>query len=177
MRILVIKGSPHKNGTSNTLAKEFIRGAEESGHTVDVYDAAKGNIHPCLGCDGCGMSGTCVQKDDGNELLGRLLNSDMIVFVTPVYYFGMSAQIKTVIDRFYARSGEISSKRMKAAFIATAWDSNETVMQAIEKHFEIIFNYLHFEDEGKILGKGCGTVSMIPKHYYEDAYLLGKRLK
>lgn len=100
MKILVLAGSPHKNGTSNTLVREFARGAEEAGHSVKIYDAAKGNIRPCLGCDRCGMAGDCVQKDDGNAVLAELLASDMVVFATPVYYFGMSAQLKTVVDRF-----------------------------------------------------------------------------
>ena len=64
MKILILTGSPHKNGTSNTLVKEFIKGAKESGHDIEVYDVAKGNMHPCLGCDFCGMDGDCVQKDD-----------------------------------------------------------------------------------------------------------------
>ncbi len=177
MKILVIEGSPHKNGTSNTLANEFIRGAKESGHSIDFYDAAKGNIHPCLRCDHCVLNGNCVQKDDGNDVLARVLAADLLVFVTPVYYFGMSAQLKTVIDRFYARNGEITRKHKKAMLITTAWDNNATIMSEIEKHFEIIFDYLHFENMGMLFGKGCGTVSMIPKQYYEQAYLMGKNLK
>ena len=110
MNILVLTGSPHKSGTSNTLAKEFIRGAEESGHSVEIYDCAKGNIHPCEGCDFCGMNGDCIQKDDGNKVLNKLLKCDVVVFATPVYYFGMSAQLKMMIDRFYARNGAITVK-------------------------------------------------------------------
>ncbi|MDE6318199.1 MAG: flavodoxin family protein, partial [Lachnospiraceae bacterium] len=93
MNILILCGSPHREGTSNTLVKEFIKGAEEAGHRTTVYDCARGNIHPCLGCECCGMNGDCVQKDDGNEVLKKLLAADAVVFATPVYYFGMSAQL------------------------------------------------------------------------------------
>ena len=64
MNILVIESSPHKHGSSNLLADSFIRGAEEIGHTVTVFDAGHAIIRPCLGCEVCGMSGPCCQKDD-----------------------------------------------------------------------------------------------------------------
>ena len=102
MKILVIESSPHKHGSSNLLAAEFRRGAEEAGHDVTVFDAGHTKLNPCLGCGACGMSGPCVQKDDMTVLREQLLDSDMAVFVTPLYYFGFSAQLKTVIDRFTA---------------------------------------------------------------------------
>ena len=68
MNILVIESSPHKHGSSNLLADQFIKGAKESGHQVTVFDAARADLHPCLGCDFCGMNGPCSQKDDGEKL-------------------------------------------------------------------------------------------------------------
>lgn len=177
MKIIVLKGSPHQNGTSNTLANEFIKGAKDSGHEIEEIDLAiRDKIHPCLGCDHCGMNGDCVQRDDGNEILSKILNADAICFVTPVYYFGMSSQLKMMVDRFYARNGAITSKRLKAVLITTAWNNDTTVMDGISKHFDIIFDYLKFQDRGRLYGKGCGTVSMIPEHYYQEAYNLGKNI-
>lgn len=176
MKILVLAGSPHKNGTSNTLAKEFIRGAQESGHAVTIYDAAKGNMHPCLGCGHCGMAGDCIQKDDGNAVLEQILDADTVVFTTPVYYFGMSAQLKMVIDRFYARNGAITKKNMKAALIATAWNDDKVVMKGIQTHFELLFDYLNFQNAGMLFAKGSGTVSMMPNRYRQQAYTLGKTI-
>lgn len=92
MRIVIIKGSPHKKGSSNMLAEQFIKGAQEAGHTIVELDVAHMDIHPCLGCEHCAMDGPCVQKDDINEIRDSLLSTDMAVFVTPVYYFGMAAQ-------------------------------------------------------------------------------------
>ena len=176
MNILILTGSPHKKGTSNTLVEAFQRGAKESGHQIEVYDCARGNIHGCLGCDACGMNGSCVQKDDGNQVLEKLLMADLVVFATPVYYFGMSAQLKTMIDRFYARNGAITGKHMKASLLATAWDDNAIVMKGIKTHFEIIFDYLNFQNAGMLLAKGSGNVEMMPRHYQEEAYKLGKNL-
>ena len=88
MKITVITGSPRKNGTSNYMADEFIRGAQDSGHDVYRFDSARADVKHCLGCNACGM-GTkpCIHKDDFVELKEHLLNSDVVVFVTPIYYF------------------------------------------------------------------------------------------
>lgn len=176
MKVLVLAGSPHKNGTSNTLVNEFIKGAKDSEKEVEVIDLAKANLHPCLGCDYCGMDGDCCQKDDGNMILNKILEADSILFASPVYYYNVSAQLKTIIDRFYAKTGRITNKRLKACVIMTAWNNNDWTYLAIDKYFDILMDYMHFEDRGRIYGKGCGTVNMIPKHYYEEAYELGKNI-
>ena len=64
MKIVILEGSPNKNGSSNLLAESFIRGAEEAGHSVQIIDAAHANIHSCTGCIHCGYEGPCIQKDD-----------------------------------------------------------------------------------------------------------------
>ena len=103
MKIVVITGSPRKNGTSNFLADEFIRGAEENGHEVFKFDSAKADVKHCISCNSCAFGAKpCIHKDDFVQLSEKLLSSDMIVFVTPVYYFGMSSTLKKVIDRFYS---------------------------------------------------------------------------
>lgn len=67
---------------------------------VQTVDAAHAEIHPCTGCIHCGYEGPCVQKDEMNRIREMILDADMLVFVTPVYYYGMSAQLKTLVDRF-----------------------------------------------------------------------------
>ncbi len=71
---MIIKGSPHINGTSNTIVDEFIKCAKEAHHEIKMFDTAHVNLHRCLGCDCCVMSGECVQKDDGNKLLNGILS-------------------------------------------------------------------------------------------------------
>ena len=107
MKIVVLTGSPQKQGSSNLLAKQFIKGAEEAGHIVLTIDVAHANIAPCLGCINCGFNGPCIQKDEmGSEksalhgIKSEILNADMIVFVTPLYYYGMSSQLKIIIVYF-----------------------------------------------------------------------------
>ena len=178
MKIVVLEGSPNKNGSSNLLADELIRGAREAGHTVQVIDAAHSNIHPCTGCIRCGYEGPCVQKDDVEQFRGIILDADMMVFVTPLYYYGMSAQLKTLIDRFCAFNSSIQSKHMKSALIAAAWNSDSWTFQALESHYQTLVRYLNLTDMGMVLGKGCGSPAMAThSSCTQRAYELGNRLK
>ena len=81
MNILLLTGSPHVNGASNTLASSFEKGAGEVGHLVSRFDAAKANLHPCIGCNIRQGERECVQKDDGAILREKVLNADALVFV------------------------------------------------------------------------------------------------
>lgn len=99
------------------LAKEFVRGAQEAGHIVKIIDVAHANLHPCTGCVHCGYEGPCVQKDDMEIFKDQILHADMIVFVTPLYYYGMSAQLKILIDRFCAINSSITRKAYEVCFV------------------------------------------------------------
>lgn len=177
MKIVVLEGSPHKKGSSNLLAGEFIRGAQSAEHTVQVLDVAHMNIHPCLGCEYCGMNGPCAQKDDVPEIQNALLSADMIVFVTPVYYFGMSAQLKMVIDRFYSYNTKLSAKGLRTVLITAAWGDDMDAVVYLRDHYHKLCRYMNFKDCGMVLGTGCGTVSTTREtKYMKQAYEFGKSL-
>ena len=177
MKIVVLESSPNKNGSSNLLAENFIRGAEETGHSVQVVDVAHANIHLCTGCIHCGYEGPCVQKDDMETIRRQILEADMMVFVTPLYYYGMTAQLKTLIDRFCAFNSSIQSKHMKSALLTVAWNSSDWTFDALEAHYKTLVRYLNLKDMGTVLGYGCGALSMTrSSRYPEMAYNLGKSL-
>ena len=177
MKIAVLESSPNKHGSSNHLAEQFIRGAEEAGHTVTVIDAARADIHPCTGCVRCGYEGPCVQKDDMETIRRQILEADMMVLVTPLYYYGMSAQLKTLIDRFCAFNSSLQSKRMKSALISAAWNADGWTFDALEAHYRTLVRYLNLSDIGTVLGRGCGTPSMTKRSKYaREAYELGRSL-
>ncbi len=177
MKILVIKGSPHQKGSSNLLAQRFIDGAVAGGHEIVVFDAGQAAIKPCIGCDYCGMNGPCVFEDDMVGLIDEILTSDMMVLVSPLYYFGMSAQLKTVIDRFYSFNSLLTAQKIKSALIVASWDDESKALKDIESHYHTLADYLHFDDQGCILGSGCGTVSMTERtNYPEQAYQFGLSL-
>ena len=174
MKILVITGSPRKNGNSNTLAEHFIRGAEEAGHNVVRFDAAFKEVHPCIACNKCGMNGECVFKDDFEFVRKHIVDAGMVVFATPMYYFGISAQIKAVIDRFYAINGSIHVPK-KAALLMTYADNNKRKEKAITDHYEILLDYLGWSDVGKVIAPGVWPVGAVNHTKFpEQAYLLGK---
>lgn len=178
MKIVVLEGSPNQHGSSNLLAGEFIRGAQDAGHTVEVIDAAHADLHPCTGCVHCGYEGPCVQKDDMEQFRKLILGADMMVFVTPLYYYGISAQLKILIDRFCAINSSITRKHMKSALISAAWNADDWTFEALEVHYRTLVRYLDLDDQGMILGKGCGTPSMTGhSHYPAMAYEFGRKLK
>ena len=177
MKIVILTGSYNLHGTSNTLVDEFIRGAKENGNEVVRFDTAHLEIHPCISCNHCGMDDDCVFQDDMVKILDEVESADMLVFATPVYYFSMTAPLKATIDRFYSRTGRISRKRLKTAYIMTCWNTDNSTVEPLIVHYKKLVNYMNYKDEGMIIGKGCGTVSMIPEHFYKEAYELGKKIK
>ncbi len=176
MKILVITGSPRKNGNSNTLADNFIKGAQEAGHSVVRFDSAFKKVHPCIACNKCGMNGQCVFKDDFEFIRNNIVDADAVVFVSPMYYFGISAQIKAVIDRFYAINGQIHVSK-KAALIMTYADTSTKEAQPIINHYETLLNYLGWSDAGKVIASGVWTAGDINHTQYpKQAYELGKKI-
>lgn len=176
MKILVLTGSPRKNGNSNTLADYFIKGAEEAGHQVERFDAAFKNVHPCIACNKCGMNGLCVFKDDFEFVRNHIVDADVVVFATPMYYFGVSAQLKAVIDRFYAINGQIHHPK-KAVLLMTYANTAASEAVPIEAHYDVLLKYLGWEDAGRIIVPGVWPADAV-KHtdYPEQAYKLGKNI-
>ena len=178
MKILVLEGSPNRNGSTHLLADCFRQGAEEAGHAVECIHVAHADIHPCTGCIHCGYEGPCVQNDEMESIRKKVLDADMLVFATPLYYYGMSAQLKTLIDRFCAFNSSIQRKHLKSALLAVAWNSNDWTFEALEAHYRTLVRYLNLEDVGMVLGYGCGTPPMTQhSEFPQQAYHLGNRLK
>ena len=177
MKITVLMGSPNRNGSTAILVENFARGAEEAGHAVDVVDVCHANIHPCTGCVKCGYEGPCVQKDDVEVIRKKLLASDMVVFATPLYYYGMTAQLKTVVDRFCAYNSSLNSRHLKSALLTVAWNADDWTFEALEAHYKTLVGYINFRDCGMVLGYGCGSPSMTKRSRYpQEAYQLGRNL-
>ena len=142
-----------------------------------MIDVAHAKIHPCTGCIHCGYEVPCVQKDDVEFIRKKILDGDMPVFATPLYYYGMSAQLKTLIDRFCAFNSSMQRKHMKSALLTVAWNSDSWTFEALEAHYKTLVRYLNLTDMGMVLGYGCGTPSMTEHSKFpQQAYQLGNRL-
>ena len=117
------------------------------------------------------------EKTVGVAIRSAILSSDMIVFATPLYYYGMSAQLKIAVDRFCAYNSSITRKKMKSALLAVAWNSDNWTFDSLESHYRTLVRYLHFDDQGMVLGRGCGSPGMTRNtEYPEKAYELGRSL-
>ena len=177
MKITVLMGSPNKKGSTAILVEQFKKVAQEIGHQVEVLDVCRMDVNPCIGCVKCGYEGSCVQKDDTAEIRSKLLNRDMIVFATPLYYYGMTAQLKIVVDRFCAYNSSLNSKHLKSTLLTVAWNADDWTFDALVAHYKTLVRYISFDDCGMVLGYGCGTPSMTSRSRYpQAAYLLGKSL-
>lgn len=177
MKICILQGSPNKNGSTSILVENFAKGAKEAGHKIMEIDTAHSNVSPCIGCIRCGYEGECSLSDDMDDFREEILSSDMLVFATPLYYWGMSAQLKTVVDRFCSKNFSIQQKHMKSALLTVAYNSDDWTFDALEAHYDTLVKYLNLNDMGRVLGYGCGTPSMTKfSKYPDEAYELGKRL-
>ena len=169
MKIVVITSSPHpKNeSTSIYLADRFTEGAKSAGHEVFTFDAAHEDTHPCQGCDKCGMDGPCVWNDAiEQKLMPKMLEADLLVLTTPLYYYGMSAQLKTIVDRFYSRTGKLHGK--KSIIMATAYNSADWTMEALSAHYDTLVRYMEWQDVGQVWGVGCGSRSLVERSEFGD---------
>lgn len=177
MKITVITGSPHRKGTSALLADKFIEGANEAGHEIFRFDAAFEEVKPCLACDYCAShDGQCARKDAMNTWYEKMIKSDMIVFVTPLYYYGMSTQIKAVIDRFHANNAKLAGNK-KAMLFATSYGADDWTMEALKKNYESILRFMNWNDAGKLFATGCPVREVIEQtNFPNQAYELGKSI-
>ncbi|MEG1803573.1 MAG: flavodoxin family protein [Lachnospiraceae bacterium] len=178
MNILVITGSAHKYGTSAMLTEEFIKGATEAGHQIKRFDAAFKQVHPCIGCDHCKNTGDgCVFQDDMKDLTEDLVNADAIIFSSPIYYYDINAQIKAVIDRFYANDGRLHHNKKAVLMVTMADDAQDAADGAIAS-FKGMTKFLNWEIAGIVVGIDCGDVEDLKKHeYLFEAYQLGKDIE
>ena len=159
MKIALLQGSPRKQGSSNILAEQFRAGAQSAGHEVVLFDTTQAQIAPCRACEYCHTKGggACFQKDDMERLKELILSSEMLVIATPLYFFNMSAQTKTAIDRMYAFLEQMASCVKKMALLVAANNPNPHIMDCIVANYLSIVNFLGVQNAGMVLAAGCGT--------------------
>ncbi|MDO4561025.1 MAG: flavodoxin family protein [bacterium] len=175
-KVLVLTGSPRRDGNSNTLASQFARGAQEAGHEVARFDAALKKVGPCTACGRCGMNGPCIQNDDFSFVREHLVPADVVAFATPMYYFGISAQLKAVIDRFYAVNGDIHVPK-RAVLMMTYANSAAAEARPIISHYKALLDYLGWKDAGQIIVPGVWPAGAINgTRYPEQARQLGRSI-
>lgn len=176
-KILVISASARKGGNSDTLCDEFIRGARETGSETEKISLCDNKIGYCTGCGVCNSTHQCVQQDDMAEILDRMVRADVIVLATPVYFYTMDAQMKTMIDRTVPRYTEISDKDFY--YIVTAADTDQSMLErtidGLRGFTEDCLPNPH--ERGIIYGTGAWRIGDIKNSpAMRQAYEMGKQI-
>ena len=174
-KVLVLSASFRKHGNSDLLCDEFARGAKEAGHEVEKIFINDKNINFCRGCGVCNTTHKCIQKDDMAEILDKMVSADVIVMATPIYFYTMNGQMKTLIDRTVPRYTETSNTDFY--FIIAAADDNKANMQrALEGFRGFTEDCLDgAKEKGVVYGVGAwkaGEIKNSPA--MQEAYEMGK---
>ena len=178
-KVLILSGSPRKGGNSDILCDEFLKGAVDAGNEVEKIFVAEKNIAMCTGCYFCAKhEGRCAFNVDMGDILQKIIDCDVLVLSSPVYFYSISAQLKAVIDRTVARWTEIANKDL--FYIVTAAeeekDTLDTTLACLHGFARCIDGY---EEKGTLYGKGVyekGAVLNRPELML-IAYEMGNSIK
>ena len=174
-KVLVISASPRREGNSDLLCDQFLRGAEEAGNQAEKIFLRHKKINYCTGCGACQTNrGKCIQKDDMAGVLDKMVAADVIVMATPVYFYTMNAQMKTLIDRTCARYTEVRNKDFY--FIVAAADTSKRAMESTLEGFRAFTSCLSRpKEKGIIYGTGAWKAGEIKgSKAMTQAYEMGK---
>ncbi len=174
--ILVVSSTPRKSGNSGLLCDQFMMGALEAGHQAEKIVLKDKKINYCTGCGSCFKGKACPQKDDMAGILEKMIAAEVIVMATPVYFYTMSAQMKTLIDRTCARYTEINNKEFY--FFATAAVNNKPALERTIDGFRGFTSCLNGpKEKGVILGSGVWNAGDVKKSdAFIQAYEMGKKV-
>mgnify|MGYP002565007077 CR=1 FL=1 len=174
-QVLIISGSPRKGGNSETLCDELQRGCQEAGHRVQKICLRDKQINFCKACYACRKTGTCVQKDDVSGILQEMASADVIVLATPVYFYSMAGQMKTLIDRCLSGGNGLAGKEFY--FIATAAAGKAEMERTIDGLRGFTDCLPGAQVKGVIYGAGAWQLGDIQGNpAMEEAYQMGKNI-
>ena len=176
-KVLLLSGSPRINGNSSLLCDEFAKGAEEAGFETEKINVCRLKVAGCLGCNACYRNGgSCVQKDDMEQIREKMLEADVIVLASPIYFYSMSAQLKAVIDRTYAFFQELAGKTFYHIITCAAPDESltETMIASLRGFTCCVPDA---KEGGIVLGLGTNDAGDVrTTDAMKQAYEMGKNI-
>lgn len=177
-RVLIVSSSPRKGGNSDTLCDQFRKGAEEAGNRVDTVRLAELKIDYCSACYACKTTGHCVKRDDMERLLAKIRSAYVIVLATPVYFYTMCAQLKTMIDRTLGGAQQSGLENKEFYFIATAADGKAAMERTIDGLRGYIECLPGAVEKGVIYGAGAWQLGDIQGNpAMQEAYRMGNGIR
>ena len=155
MNILILSGSPRKGGNTDLLVEAFVKGASPK-HQVEVISVHDYKINPCIGCNSCFTREDykCCQKDDMQIVYDKMAKAEMLVIASPVYFYGLSAQLKAVIDRFHNPIRDTFHIHKMALLLVGAASLPE-LFNSILAQYELCLKFFKLEDMGRVLVRGA----------------------
>lgn len=154
-KIAVLIGSPRKNGNTELLANSFIDGVNQQSNSIEVISVIGKKVNGCIGCDFCYKDSrhNCAQKDDMQEIYQKLADADVIVIATPIYFYGISSQLKCMIDRLHNPIRNTFQVK-KVVLLAVCADTIPTVFDSVQTMYHSILDYFSLKDAGVITVPG-----------------------
>jgi multimeric flavodoxin WrbA len=177
MNILILSGSPRKGGNTDLLVEAFVKGASQR-HHVEVVSVHGYKVNPCMGCNACFKSkdNTCVQKDDMPLVYEKMSQANMLVIASPVYFYGLSAQLKAVIDRFHNLIRDTFPIKKTALLLVGAATLPE-LFDSILTQYQLCLNFFKLEDTGRVLVRGVKDKGDIKNtNALNEAFELGQQI-
>lgn len=178
--ILVVVGSGNIKGNTDTLVDCFIKGAIESGHHVKKVNL-NGDIQGCQGCGACQKNGNkCVIQDKMQSIYPFFESSDTIVLASPLYFWSISARLKSFIDRLYAISTDDEYPQKDTFLLMTSGSKGFYAFEQAVSFYRFFTNALGWNDKGMVLAGGCHKeekCNVINEDYLKEAYFMGYNLK
>lgn len=173
-RIVVLVGSMRKGGNTDLLAQSFVEGASKN-NFVEIVSVADYKVNPCVGCNSCfsRAGNQCFQKDDMSKIYEKLKMADMVVIASPVYFYGISAELKAIVDRLHTpMRNEFQIKKLALLLVGAA--TLPELFDAIKLQYQLILDFFHLEDAGMVLVRGVKDIGDIKKtQALKEAYNLG----
>ena len=175
-RIVVLSGSPRNNGNTQRLVQAFAKGASEH-NEVKVISIRDYKINPCLGCNTCFVreGNQCFQDDDMAKVYESLQKADILMIASPVYFYGISAQLKAIIDRLHTpMRNTFPIKKLGLLMVGAA--TLPELFDSILVQYRLILRFFHLEEAGMVLVRGAKDKGDITEESLQEAYELGKSI-
>lgn len=182
-KVCILNGSPRPNGNTKELIRRFTKGAEAAGHEVICFDLQKMAIHGCLGCckGGKDESSPCVQKDDMEKIYPVYRDADIVVLASPMYYWGISGQLKTAFDRLFAvaeLTPDYENPKKECVLLMAAEGDTESNFAPVRAFYEGLTSHLGWRNKGSVYAGGnmeAGDILSKPSQL-EEAEALGRAI-
>ena len=172
--IIILVGSMRKNGNTARLAKSFAEGAEKN-NNVDIVSVADYNVEPCIGCNSCFTrdGNKCFQIDDMVRIYEKLRNADILVILSPVYFYGISAQLKAIVDRLHTpMRNTFHIKKLGLLLVGAA--ELPDLFDPILIQYQMVLDFFKLDSIGSVLVRGVKGIGDIENRLeLQEAYELG----